>query len=233
MSDPLTKPFAYGLPTARVLDEASAYTDGVVANICGLTPADEWRLRQARQHFIEVDADDFRQEGKDFIDKEGKTYRIVLSDPTVSDDPRDSGVELFFVTWDKRLAYLKPRGSEGRTKSAFRRQPGWGESIMKPPPGYERKLAKIANREDRHLVGRECWGKGIGERNAKEDAAKRARRSELLANLDRLDRPVIPDALTVAGGFSLSDRTRDDERQRRLAANRILEKYGARPRQGW
>ena len=41
MSDPLTKPFAYGLPTARVLDEASAYTDGVVANICGLTPADE------------------------------------------------------------------------------------------------------------------------------------------------------------------------------------------------
>ena len=46
-----------------------------------------------------MDADDFRQEGKDFIDKEGKTYRIVLSDPTVSDDPRDSGVELFFVTW--------------------------------------------------------------------------------------------------------------------------------------
>ena len=32
---------------------------------------------------------------------------------------------------------------------------------MKPPPGYERKLAKIANREDRHLVGRECWSKGL------------------------------------------------------------------------
>ena len=119
MSDVLTNPFAYGLPTARVLDEASVNTDGVVANIWGLTPADEWRLRQARQHFIEVDADDFRQEGKDFIDKAGKTFRIALSDPTVSDDPRDSGVEVFFVTWDQRLAYLKPRGSEGRTKSAF------------------------------------------------------------------------------------------------------------------
>jgi hypothetical protein len=61
MSDVLNNPFAYGLPTARVLDEEGGGKRDVVANIWGLTPADEWRLRQARQHFIEVDADDFRQ----------------------------------------------------------------------------------------------------------------------------------------------------------------------------
>ena len=84
----------------------------------GLTPADEWRLRQAREHFIEANADDFGQVGKDFIVKvTGKAYRIVLSDPTTSDDPKDSGIEVFFVTWDQRLAYLKPLGSEGRTRS--------------------------------------------------------------------------------------------------------------------
>ena len=100
---------------------------------------------------------------------------------------------------------------------------------MKPPPGYERK---IAAREDRFLVPRDSWGPRDWKAQRQQDAEKRARRNELLANLDRLDRPVIPDALTVAG-FSLSDRTRDDERQRKLAANRILEKHGARPRTPW
>ena len=100
---------------------------------------------------------------------------------------------------------------------------------MKPPPGYERKLAKIASREDRFLVPRDGWGERDWRAQRQQDAEKRARRNELLANLDRLDRPVIPDALPMAA-FPLSDRTRDDERQQRIAANRALEKWGVRPR---
>jgi hypothetical protein len=96
MSDVLSNPFAYGLPTARRVEEDGRGHRDHVANIWGLTPADEWRLRQARQHFIEVDVGDFDQVGKDFVDRAtGKSYRIALSDPTVSDNPKDTGIELF------------------------------------------------------------------------------------------------------------------------------------------
>ena len=100
---------------------------------------------------------------------------------------------------------------------------------MKPPPGYERKLAKIAAREDRHFVPREMWTERDWRVQREQDAEKRARRNDLLANLARLDRPVV----TPPTLFSLSERTRDQERQRRIAANRALEKAGIRPRLRW
>ena len=103
---------------------------------------------------------------------------------------------------------------------------------MKPPPGYERKLANIAAREDRHFVGRDHVD---GTRLASTaPAGQRAAcpQSQADRRPGSPGSPVIPAAPTVAG-FSLSDRTRDDERQRRIAANWALEKVGLRPRLRW
>ena len=98
---------------------------------------------------------------------------------------------------------------------------------MKPSKEWQSRLDYIASRQDRHLIPRDGWTERYWRAQRKEDAEKRARRSELLASLDRP--VVIPPSPTVAA-FSLSDRTRDDDRQRRVEANRILEKHGARPR---
>ena len=61
---------------------------------------------------------------------------------------------------------------------------------MKPPPGHERKLAEIAAREGRHNVPRSSWDARDWRVQREQDAARRRRRADLLANLDRLDRPV-------------------------------------------
>ena len=64
---------------------------------------------------------------------------------------------------------------------------------MKPPPGYERKLAKIASREDRFLVGRDMWTERDWRVQREQDAEKRARRAKLIASLDPpADHPVPP-----------------------------------------
>ena len=53
----------------------------------GLTPADEYRLKIARQNFIAADVGDFDRNGKDFVDRaSGKRYRLVKFDPTMSGD---------------------------------------------------------------------------------------------------------------------------------------------------
>ena len=73
----------------------------------------------ARQNFIEAAQDDFDRGGRDFIDRtSGKRYRLVRFDPTLSEDPRgDTGVELFYVTDDDWLVYLKPVGATGRSRT--------------------------------------------------------------------------------------------------------------------
>jgi hypothetical protein len=101
---------------------------------------------------------------------------------------------------------------------------------MKPPPGWEREMARIAAREDRFLVGRDSWDERDWKVQREVDAKKRERKARLMASLDPA--PDIPPALPVAG-FSLHDRTRDEERQRRIEANRNLEKAGVRPRTRW
>ena len=88
-------------------------------------------------------------------------------------------------------------------------------------------MARIAAREDRFLVGRESWDERDWKVQREVDAKQRVRKAKLLASLD--PRPDIPDALPIAG-FSLSDRTRDEDRQRRVTANRALQKAGLRPR---
>jgi hypothetical protein len=103
---------------------------------------------------------------------------------------------------------------------------------MRPPPGYERKLAKTASREDRFTTPRESWDERDWRVQREQDAEKRRQRADLLASLDRQERPVIPPALTVAS-FSLHDRTADRERQRRIDANLALEKAGLRYRLHW
>ena len=65
----------------------------------GLARVDEHRLRISRQHFLEANAEDFDHEGKDWVDRAtGKRYRLVMSDPTLSEHPTDTGAELFFVS---------------------------------------------------------------------------------------------------------------------------------------
>ena len=118
MSDVQTSPFALSLPEARVLDQGSGRERTRGGTIWSLPPADEWRLKKARESFIEANVDDFDVQGKDFVDKAtGKVNRLERSDPSVGGDPRDSGIEIFFKTWDERLVFLKPRGSEGRVTS--------------------------------------------------------------------------------------------------------------------
>ena len=104
---------------------------------------------------------------------------------------------------------------------------------MKPDAEYKRKLAYIESPQDRFLVGRDSWNERDWKAQRKLEAEQRARKADLLANLDRLDRPVVDLPTPTVAGFSLSDRTRDDERRRRLAANRELEKAGLRPRLRW
>jgi hypothetical protein len=85
--------------------------------IYGLTPANAHRVKIARQAFFEANADDFDQDGKDWIDPAtGKRYRLVRFDPTLSGDPPDIGVEVFFGS-DGWLVYLKPVGAAGRSQT--------------------------------------------------------------------------------------------------------------------
>ena len=101
---------------------------------------------------------------------------------------------------------------------------------MKPSAEWKRKLAYIESRQDRFLVPRDGWTERDWRAQRQHDKEQRDRRAKLIADMDRpLVMPVTP---TVAG-FSLADRTRDQERLRRIEANRLLEKYGARPRRPW
>lgn len=107
--------YAFDTPTGWRVDTPDARE--VVFEVGGLTRVDERRLQVARQHFTEAGAADFDQEGKDWVDRHtGVRHRLVYFDPTLSDDPRETGVTTFFVTADEHLVYLRPVGSEGHAK---------------------------------------------------------------------------------------------------------------------
>ena len=99
---------------------------------------------------------------------------------------------------------------------------------MKPPPGHERKLAEIAAREGRHNVPRDMWTER--DWRVQREHGSRAACPQSRADRQHGSPAFIPATLAVAAGFSLHDRTADEERQRRIAANRALEKAGVRPR---
>jgi hypothetical protein len=87
-------------------------------SVGGLPLADEHRLKVARANFPEAQPEDFEQQGKDWVERAtGVRHRIVGFDPSLSEDPRDTGVTTFFVTEDGHLAYLRPVGVEGRSRS--------------------------------------------------------------------------------------------------------------------
>jgi hypothetical protein len=88
-----------------------------VFTVGGLPVADEHRLAVARANFVESHPEDFVQEGKDWIDRAGVRHRLVLFDPAMADDPRDSGVSTFFITEDNHLVYLRPVGVESRGRN--------------------------------------------------------------------------------------------------------------------
>ena len=84
------------------------------SSIWGLTPADPWRLRQARRHFVEKSADDFVKEGRDFVDRStGKHYRMERSDPTLGEDPGSRASRCSSRRWLDRLPQAgRCRGSQ-------------------------------------------------------------------------------------------------------------------------
>ena len=108
--------FAYEGPTGWKLDTADPRDN--VFTVGGLTPADDRRLTVARQHFTEVRAEQYEQEGKDWVDRTtGERFRIVAFDPTLSDFPPDTGVDRFFVTWDGFMVYLRAVDAVGRSQT--------------------------------------------------------------------------------------------------------------------
>ncbi len=109
-------PHLGAVPTGRKVDSPGR-REVVFECGTGLARVDEHRLRISRQHFLEANAEDFDHEGKDWVDRAtGKRYRLVMSDPTLSEHPTDTGAELFFVSGEW-LVYLRPRGATGRSRS--------------------------------------------------------------------------------------------------------------------
>ena len=86
---------------------------------------------------------------------------------------------------------------------------------MKPDAAWQRKLDYIASRQDRFLVGRDSWNERDWKAQRQLEAEQRERRAKLIADMDR---PMVTPATPIVAGFSLSDRTRDDDRQRRVEA---------------
>ena len=97
-----------------------------------------------------------------------------------------------------------------------------------PGAAWQRKLDQIASRDDRFGVPRDMWTERDWRVQREHEKEQRRRRADLIASLDRP--MVVTPGRAVAQGFSLHDTTRDDERQRRIAANRALEKAGVRPK---
>jgi hypothetical protein len=119
--------FAY-VPTGRRVDTGEARE--TVFSVGGLTPADDHRLKVARQYFTEVRAEDFDQQRKDWVDRAtGEHYRLVGFDPTLSEHPADTGVTSFFITGDGYLGYLRPLGSQGRSKTVVMGEVGGVEGM--------------------------------------------------------------------------------------------------------
>jgi hypothetical protein len=82
--------------------------------------ADDFRLGVARANFTEAQPRDFDQQGKDWVHKTtGERFRIVGFEPAMSENPVDTGVTMFMVTEDGHLAYLRPVGVEGRSRSVL------------------------------------------------------------------------------------------------------------------
>ena len=86
---------------------------------------------------------------------------------------------------DGNILGLRPAGYEEEITTRPRRQPGWGASVVKPPPGYQRRLAKIAAQEDRFRVPREMWTDRDWRVQREQEAKKRDRRAKLIASQDR------------------------------------------------
>jgi hypothetical protein len=131
MADDITDQLhVFDAPYGRKLDTPDPRGDGVVFEVGGLARADAHRLAVARANFPETTAEQYEQRGKDWIDRTtGVPHRIVLFDPAMADDPRDSGCSTFFVTEDGHLAYLRPLGVEGRSRNVVQGSVG---AVVKP-----------------------------------------------------------------------------------------------------
>ncbi len=225
MSD-YNDPFALGaVPTARRLDsETDEHPKGWFGTLSQFPRATPKRIEAVRKNVTEIPDERLdRSEEVCGYSRRARSTNSCASTSTSSTRRRQV-----------RLPSRSPMGTSsacarrvrGRGLKRPRREPAWG-STMKPPPGWEREMARIASRPDRHLVGRDMWTERDWRVQRQEDAGRRARKAKLIADMER---PlVVPATLTVAS-FSLFDRTAAQERQRRLAANRALEKAGVRPR---
>ena len=180
-----------------------------------------------RRSIREIDADDLEQHGKVWIDtRTGDQFRIVTSlvDPAA---PGEAQVKAFCVRGGMTV-YLQPLEAVEPVKVIGARALGGGKREA-PAWSMSASSREIAAREDRLRHPSLPLGmSATGECRASRTPRGVARRADLLASMDRP--MVVAPGRAVAQGFSLHDTTADDERQRRLAANRVLQKAGLRPR---
>jgi hypothetical protein len=87
--------------------------EGYVGSFLSGRSATGENLRAARNWFVEIPAQDFEwlDGGREVADRgSGLVYEVLISDPLLADDPRESGVTAFFVNGD-RLEFLRSTGT--------------------------------------------------------------------------------------------------------------------------
>ena len=119
MSDPLTHPYSFGLPTGRLLDvDSGGYPEGAVGNICPLPRAISQRVEMMRKRLPEVSDENLDRSVHPWVDTEtGETYELIRGHLDVI-APESSGAVAFVVS-DGWIVGLREAGTEQKVESVF------------------------------------------------------------------------------------------------------------------
>ena len=120
MSEPLTHPYSFGLPTGGRLDQEAddRFANGVVANICTLPRATPQRVEAARRNVREIPDERLDRSVDPWRDREtGEEFELVRSFFNVV-DPAASGA-IAFTVHDGWIVGLRSAGYEQPATSVF------------------------------------------------------------------------------------------------------------------
>ena len=120
MSDPLTHPYAFGLPEGRLLDESGEdrLAEGVVFNISMFPRATAKRIEAARKYIRDIPDERLDRSVDPWRDREtGEEFELVRSFFNIV-APAESGAVAFVVS-DGNLIGLSAAGHEPESKSTF------------------------------------------------------------------------------------------------------------------
>ena len=121
MSDPLTHPFAFGLPEGRLLvdeDGEDRYAEGVVFTISQFPRATAKRIEAARKYVREIPDERLDRTTDPWTDREtGEAFELVKSHFNIV-DPATSGAVAFTIS-DGNILGLRPSPYEEPVTSTF------------------------------------------------------------------------------------------------------------------